>query len=93
MLTGLECAILRNERQDEKLVPLWVSWTSLDADQITANVDAVFIDICRQLLLRDERLRDAEDRDDGYDDRDGGLMKRKKRRPRRAPAQSRCVIL
>ncbi|KAF3353042.1 hypothetical protein VdG1_00514 [Verticillium dahliae VDG1] len=61
------------------------------------NVDAVFIDICRQLLLKDERFRDADGRDNygRDDDNDTGIMglaKRKRRRGRR-PDGHRCNIL
>lgn len=61
------------------------------------NVEAVFIDICRQLLLREEKFRDLEGRDDYQDDdRDAGIMglaKRKRRARTKRPDGHRCVIL
>lgn len=62
---------------------------------IQANVDAVFIDICRQLLLRDEKYGDLDRLSDDRDyEKDGimGLGKRRRRRTRR-PDGNRCVIL
>ncbi|KAF4912256.1 Ras-related protein Rap1 [Colletotrichum fructicola] len=61
------------------------------------NVDAVFIDICRQLLLKDEKIQSQaiHDEDDHENEKNAGIMgfaKRKNRRRRRADGH-RCVIL
>ncbi|KAJ0286451.1 hypothetical protein COL154_000511 [Colletotrichum chrysophilum] len=61
------------------------------------NVDAVFIDICRQLLLKDEKIQAQaiHDEDDHENEKNAGIMgfaKRKNRRRRRADGH-RCVIL
>ncbi|GJC97217.1 ras family protein [Colletotrichum higginsianum] len=61
------------------------------------NVDAVFIDICRQLLMKDEKFQSqvAQDDDEHEYEKTPGLMgfaKRKNRR-RRRPDGHRCVIL
>ncbi|KAH7358955.1 transforming protein p29 [Plectosphaerella cucumerina] len=61
------------------------------------NVEAVFIDICRQLLLREEKFRELEGRDEYQDEeRDVGIMglaKRKRRARTKRPDGHRCVIL
>nr|XP_036588938.1 ras small monomeric GTPase [Colletotrichum truncatum]KAF6800580.1 ras small monomeric GTPase [Colletotrichum truncatum] len=61
------------------------------------NVDAVFIDICRQLLLKDERsqAQAIHEEDEHENEKNAGIMgfaKRKNRRRRRADGH-RCVIL
>ncbi|GKT62390.1 ras family protein [Colletotrichum tofieldiae] len=62
------------------------------------NVDAVFIDICRQLLMKDEKFQSQaaahEDDEHEYEKNPGlmGFAKRKNRR-RRRPDGHRCVIL
>ncbi|GJC82845.1 ras-related protein RSR1 [Colletotrichum liriopes] len=62
------------------------------------NVDAVFIDICRQLLMKDEKFQSQaaahEDDEHEYEKNPGlmGFAKRKTRR-RRRPDGHRCVIL
>lgn len=61
------------------------------------NVEAVFIDICRQLLLKEERYREMEARDEYQDDdKDAGIMglaKRTRRSRTKRPDGHRCVIL
>jgi Ras-related protein Rap-1B len=67
------------------------------ANPFQVNVEAVFIDICRQLLLREEKFRELEGRDEYQDEeRDVGIMglaKRKRRARTKRPDGHRCVIL
>ncbi len=55
---------------------------------ISANVDEVFIDLCRQMLRRDDENAVAEEQDDyKYD------SMQKKRRRKRLRDSPRCVVL
>ncbi|KAH6973686.1 P-loop containing nucleoside triphosphate hydrolase protein [Ilyonectria sp. MPI-CAGE-AT-0026] len=55
------------------------------------NVDEVFIDLCRQMLRRDDEQQAQGDGDDGYKYDMGGSQK--KRRRRRRKDSPRCAIL
>lgn len=55
------------------------------------NVDEVFIDLCRQMLRRDDELQAMDENDDGYKyDMNGGHKRRRRRRRKDSP---RCAIL
>jgi len=58
------------------------------------NVDEVFVDLCRQMLRRDDELG-YEDRHDEYNDHSGGFGGSSKRRRRRRLRDSnmKCVVL
>lgn len=56
------------------------------ADRLQANVEEVFIDLCRQMLRRDDEYNAQGDADDKYDNG----HKRRRRRRKQGP---RCVIL
>ncbi|KAK7415013.1 Ras-related protein rsr1 [Neonectria magnoliae] len=55
------------------------------------NVDEVFIDLCRQMLRRDDEHQAQTDADDGYKYDNGGSQKRRRRRRRKD--SPRCAIL
>ncbi|KAK7398697.1 Ras-related protein rsr1 [Neonectria punicea] len=55
------------------------------------NVDEVFIDLCRQMLRRDDEHQAQADADDGYKYDNGGSQKRRRRRRRKD--SPRCAIL
>ena len=61
---------------------------------LAANVDEVFVDLCRQMLRRDDELG-YEDRHDEYNDHSGGFGGSSKRRRRRRLRDSnmKCVVL
>lgn len=59
------------------------------------NVDEVFIDLCRQMLRKDDDYLQSNDADDGgfKFDNFGGSLKRKRRRRLRDREHPKCVIL
>ena len=65
------------------------------ADVNLANVDEVFVDLCRQLLRRDDDLNLGGDGDDALKvDGFGNVRKREKRRRRFMNGdRERCAIL
>lgn len=56
-----------------------------------ANVDEVFIDLCRQMLRRDDEFQAIADADDGYKHDTGGSQKRRRRKKKKD--SPRCAIL
>ena len=57
-----------------------------------ANVDEVFVDLCRQMLRKDDTMdRGAED--DYYQKYEDPSSARKKKSKRRKRSEHRCVIL
>jgi hypothetical protein len=56
------------------------------------NVDEVFVDLCRQMLRRDDVYDRSADHDDYYAKQEDGHTSGKKRRRRRRD-HHRCVIL
>ncbi|KAH7176451.1 ras family-domain-containing protein [Dactylonectria macrodidyma] len=67
-----------------------VSGSGTDKEPL-ANVDEVFIDLCRQMLRRDDDHQAQADADDGYKYDMGGSHKRRRRRRRKD--SPRCAIL
>lgn len=57
-----------------------------------ANVDEIFIDICRQMLRRDDELQAKADAEDGDMANKGPSGHRRRRRGRKKSDQ-RCIIL
>ncbi|KFH42751.1 Ras-related protein-like protein [Hapsidospora chrysogenum ATCC 11550] len=57
------------------------------------NVDEVFIDLCRQMLRKDDDYGGADDNDDYKYDSVGGPQKKRRRRRLREHSNPRCVIL
>ncbi|KAH6888157.1 ras family-domain-containing protein [Thelonectria olida] len=55
------------------------------------NVDEVFVDLCRQMLRRDDELQALADDGDGYKhDMNGSHKRRRRRRRKDSP---RCIVL
>lgn len=67
----------------------------LTADHSTANVDEVFIDLCRQMLRKDDDYLTTNEADDGGFKFDAfrGSHKRRRRMRMRDNNSQRCVIL
>jgi len=57
------------------------------------NVDEVFIDLCRQMLRKDDDYGGADDNDDYKYDSVGGSHKKRRRRRLREHSHPRCVVL
>lgn len=60
----------------------------------TANVDEVFVDLCRQMLRREDELNGTDDNDEfsKYDSL-GASKGRRRRRRLRNGSNPRCTIL
>ena len=59
-----------------------------------ANVDEVFVDLCRQLLRKDDEFNLGGDQDDALKvDGFGNPQKRRRRRRFMNPDRERCTIL
>lgn len=58
-----------------------------------ANVDEVFIDICRQMLRADDAMEAMDEGDDGSRYRPDDSRRKRRRRKRKDKDHPRCVIL
>ncbi|KAM5379671.1 hypothetical protein ACJZ2D_003865 [Fusarium nematophilum] len=57
------------------------------------NVDEVFIDLCRQMLRKEDEQNASMDADDGYNKYDNGRSSHRRHRRRRRKDSPRCAIL
>jgi len=57
------------------------------------NVDEVFVDLCRQMLRRDDVYDRSQEHDDYYAKLEDAHASGKKRRRRKRDHHHRCVIL
>lgn len=61
--------------------------------RITANVDEVFIDLCRQMLRKEDEQGHGDEDEDTYKYDSMGASNKRRRRRRLRDSNQRCVVL